>query len=247
MMVWVARSYATTDMHRLTWTDDPATTMTVGWRQIDGEAKVYYDVVDHDLDHTAYSNFQGASTTNNHMGLKSHICHLKDLSADTKYYFIISDGETVSKRYFFKTAPAKLKDFKFIAGGDTKSQGKTRAYLSGRTSNRMVAKLRPLFVLLVGDYTSDSDVASRWVDWFNDWEEDTCSADGRMYPIIPAMGNHESPNGLLDLPNFFGMSGCFYNIDFCEDFMRITALYTGLYGSRVARVSPKAPIKTGGT
>ncbi len=247
-MFFVARSYATTDMHRLIWNDDPATTITVGWRQIHGEAKVYYDVVDHGLDYSAYSKSQEASKKNNHLELNSHFCNIKQLLADTKYYFIIADGKSVSKRYFFKTAPAKLKDFNFIAGGDTKSSNKKSAYISGRMSNRMVAKLRPLFVLFVGDYTSDSDVASRWVEWFNDWDADTCSTDGRMYPIIPVHGNHESPNGLKDLKNLFDTPKTYYNIDFCDNFMRILVLNTQFLSKglkkRVTDTSKKFEVQT---
>ncbi len=216
-------------MHRLIWNDDPATTMTVAWRQLSGDAKVYYDVVDHGVDLSAYGHQKRVTKRNRHLKLNTCFSHLDRLQPDTKYFFLIADGDSVSRRYYFKTAPAKPKDFTFIAGGDTKSSNQPSAYAHGRRSNRMVAKLRPLFVLFVGDFTSNSEKAERWVEWFNDWNEDTCSVDGRMYPIIPVHGNHENPNGLMDLKNLFDTpESVYYTIDFCGDFLRVFVLNTEL-------------------
>lgn len=242
---------AETDMHRLIWNDDPSTTMTVAWRQLSGEAQVYYDVVDHGLDSAAYGNYQAVTKGNNHLGLNTHFTHLEMLLPDTTYYFLIADGDSVSRRYSFKTAPAAPEDFTFIAGGDTKSSDqrkkkgaegsppKKTAYDYGRMSNRMVAKLRPLFVLFVGDFTSNSDKSERWVEWFNDWNEDTCSVDGRMYPIIPVHGNHENPNGLTDLKNLFDTpEGVYYTIDFGGNHLRIFVLNTELSSGQMQKKIP---------
>jgi hypothetical protein len=237
-LVFAAQAHAKTDMHRLIWNDDPATTMTVAWRQLSDDAVVYYDVKDQGLKREAYGMLQSVSQKNDHLGLQTRFAELKKLQPDTVYYFLIADGDSVSRRYSFKTAPNKYADFTFIAGGDTKSsdqrkkkgaQGKKTAYDFGRMSNRMVAKVRPLFVLFVGDFTSNSDKGERWVEWFNDWNEDTCSADGRMFPLIPVHGNHENPNGLKDLKNLFGTpESVYYTIDFCGDFMRVFVLNSEL-------------------
>lgn len=252
MMVGVAGSHAATDMHRLIWNDDPATTMTVAWRQLGDEAKVYYDVVDPGREPASYGNFKCYTRKNDHLGLNTHFSRITMLQPDTKYYFLIADGDSVSRRYSFKTAPAKRKDFTFIAGGDTKSSDQRKkkgvegeppqksAYDYGRMSNRMVAKLRPLFVLFVGDFTSNSDKADRWVEWFNDWNEDTCSTDGRMYPIIPVHGNHENPNGLTDLKNLFDTpESVYYTVDFCDDFMRVFILNTELISGQLKKKMPE--------
>jgi hypothetical protein len=240
-----ADSYAATDMHRLIWNDDPATTVTVAWRQLNDEARVYYDVVDHGLDKSAYTYQLSCTKTNNHLGLNTHFTQLEKLEKDTIYYFLIADKNSISRRYYFKTAPGKPADFTFIAGGDTKSKkpGKpteNTAYDYGRRSNRMVAKLRPLFVLFVGDFTSNSDKAERWVDWFNDWNEDTCSEDGRMYPIIPVHGNHENPNGLTDLKNLFDTpESVYYTIDFCGNLLRVFVLNSELSSKQLGNKVPE--------
>jgi hypothetical protein len=91
--------------------------------------------------------------------------------------------------------------------------------------------------LFVGDFTSNSDKAERWVEWFNDWNEDTCSADGRMYPLIPVHGNHENPNGLTDLKYLFGTpESVYYTIDFCGDFMRVFVLNTELSSGKMDKM-----------
>ncbi len=239
----VTTAFAETDMHRLIWNDDPATTMTVAWRQLSDEAVVYYDVVDYGREAMSYGNIQSTTRKNSHLGISTHFAHLTKLKPDTAYYFLIADGDSVSRRYYFKTASDKYADFTFIAGGDTKSRNKNggnpakkTAYDYGRMSNRMVAKLRPLFVLFVGDFTSNSDKAERWVDWFNDWNEDTCSTDGRMYPLIPVHGNHENPNGLEDLKSLFGTpESVYYTIDLCGDFMRVFVLNSELSSGQMSK------------
>ena len=252
---------ASTDMHRLIWNDDPTSTMTVAWRQLSDEAKVYYDTEARGKDVSAYAHQLAATKKNDHLGLKTHFANLKELKADTQYYFVIADKESVSRPYYFKTASTKADDFTFIAGGDTKSKSKSKKkkskskkkkskssslspYEYGRKSNRMVAKLRPLFVLFVGDFTTNSDVAERWVDWFQDWNDDTCSPDGRMYPLIPVHGNHENPNGLTDLQMLFDTpKAVYYTVDFGTDFFRVfvlnSELSSGQMNSKISDMEAK--------
>ena len=41
-------SFGANDKYRISITDDPATTMTIGWNQISGHSvALFYDVVDH--------------------------------------------------------------------------------------------------------------------------------------------------------------------------------------------------------
>lgn len=262
MLMTAGSASAATDMHRLIWNDDPTSTMTVAWRQLSSTAKVYYDEVDHAKQVDAYAKQMEVTSKNDHLGLKTHFSKLQGLKPDTRYYFLIADEDSVSRRYYFQTSADKPTDFTFIAGGDTKSkknkgkknkknkksksetinsappagqvateelQNDNSPYYFGRLSNRMVAKLRPLFVLFVGDFTSNSDVAERWIDWFRDWNKDTCSEDGRMYPLVPVHGNHENPNGLKDLQNLFGTpESVYYTIDIGGKFMRVFVLNTEL-------------------
>ena len=118
-------------------------------------------------------------------GMNNHFARLEGLEPDAAYYFVICDSEGVGRRLWFKTAPSKPQPFTFISGGDSRSNPEAR-----REGNKLVAKLRPLFVLFGGDY-SGSGTADQWKEWFADWQL-TISEDGRIYPILATHGNHEN-------------------------------------------------------
>ena len=130
-----------------------------------------------------------------------------------------------------RTAPDKPKPFTFVTGGDTKSSGK--AYKAGLASNRLVAKLRPLFVLFNGDFNSGNGTYSvRWHKWLNDWSNLTTTDDGRMIPLIPVHGNHEDGdksvlNKIFNAP-FQGndSTNIYYSLTFGRDFFHVIGLNT---------------------
>jgi hypothetical protein len=183
---------------RLTWApgDDPATTMNVVWDQVRGSgAQVHYDAYD-PLEGcpralARYGLTQAPQRTAVYRGMNNHFAKLSALAPNTAYRFVIADATgAVTDCMWFRTAPNTPQAFTYITGGDTKSSG--NALQAGRWSNRMVAKLRPLFVLFTGDFNSgDGTSDARWQQWLSDWFEGTRSGDGRMYPIIAVHGNHE--------------------------------------------------------
>ena len=185
-------TYAASNKYRLIWNEDPATTITIAWDQVSGtNPVVLYDTVDHGDDASLYPNQQSVTSANTKYGMNTKFCKLTGLKPFTNYYFLIKDSEGAGKRYWFRTAPNTPEEFTFISGGDTKSTGVQLE--AGRASNRMVAKLRPLFVLFNGDFCEDMGTTpSYWQRWLNDWFSQTTSTDGRMYPIIPVHGNHEN-------------------------------------------------------
>ena len=142
----VPKEFAASNKYRLIWNDDPTSTMTVAWDQLEGKSvKVLFDTVDYGRKYWKYRAQQKPSVIENIYEMDNNFTKLENLIADTKYYFVLKDEAGVSKRYWFKTAPDKPKAFTYIAGGDTKSQG--TPLKAGRASNRLVAKLRPLFIL----------------------------------------------------------------------------------------------------
>jgi hypothetical protein len=163
--------------------------------------------------------------------MNNHFAKLTKLKADTAYYFVIKDSESVGERFWFKTAPDKPAPFTFIAGADTKSNGEQLKMT--RLSTRMVAKLRPLFVVFCGDYTSgDGTSAEDWQLWFDDWMELTTTADGRMIPLIPVHGNHENGqkdilHQLFDTPYQNGsQTNIYYDITIAGNLLSVIALNT---------------------
>ncbi len=198
--LWAAlpSAMAATDRHRAMWGADPSTAVTLAWDQTEGgDAMVHYGTEDGGTLATAYPFTKTPDRAEDYKGMRSRFARLTGLQPDTAYYYVVADAGTVSRRFWFRTAPATRQPFPFIAGGDS---GGNRA--ARQQANRMVAKLRPLFVAFTGNMTA-SGTDTQWVEWMNDWQAAT-GADGRIFPVIPARGAQEADNEVLarlfDLP-----------------------------------------------
>ena len=210
---------ASADRIRLVWLNDPSTTVTIGWDQVSGsDAVVKYGTVDHGRAESFYANSKTVDRSVAFRGMKNRFARLNGLLPDTKYYFVLVDDSGVSSRYWFRTAANKPKPFTFIAGGDSRNNRTPR-----RKANRMVAKLRPLFVSFTGDMI-DKDVDAEWIEWLDDWQQ-TVSSDGRMYPLLPHRGNHEKNDGNDTIYNLFDTtSDNYYALTFGGDLLRYYVL-----------------------
>lgn len=215
--------FAKADFYRVSWRSDPATSAVICWNQVSGtDPEVCYDTVDHERKAIDYRNRQKPSRILEYRGMNNHFVRLENLEPDTAYYFVVCDSEGVGRRLWFRTAPAKPQPFTFIAGGDCRTNREPR-----REGNKLVAKLRPLFVLFGGDYTG-SGKPDQWKEWFADWQL-TISGDGRIYPIIATHGNHENADmqmmdKLFDTPN----TNQYYSFGIAGDMMRIWVLNSEL-------------------
>lgn len=233
--VAATNTLAVSDLYRLAWTDDPATTMTIGWRQASGTpVSVEYRVAGTSTwsTHTTISasSFQNLERDPNDVAhtLVSQFATLSRLSADTSYEFRVVDSEGTNTTYWFKTAPDSPQEFTFVAGGDSRPDAATDPTdVARERGNQLVAKIRPLFILFNGDY-HDNGSYDEWITWLSQWQS-TISADGRMYPIVPAHGNHEN-----DVPNMvqqiFGINNAdtYYALNVGGSMMRLYTLNTEL-------------------
>lgn len=198
-----ARAEASTRRYRLSWRDDPSTTMIVAWERYNASGgTVYYGPVDHGTSYSAYPSARGIDRTTTAFGMTHCFSRLTGLQPDTVYYFVIVDSNSTSARYSFRTAPSSPSSFSFIAGGDSRNNRTPR-----QRANELVSKLRPLFVAFGGDYTDDN-TSIQWQEWLDDWQR-TISPDGRMYPILAARGNHDDDAGLNNLFDWPNTSGYF--------------------------------------
>jgi len=210
-------SYSNTQYYRLSYRDDPATTIVVGWSDLGTSinAQVYYGTTDYGTDYQSYPFSHGIDRTVNYKGLNHQFARLSVLTPNTVYYFVIHDDHGTSARMLFKTLPDNANTpITFISGGDSRtgiigefeySQCRTRR----QDANSLVAKIRPSFVTFSGDYVfSIPDIYipstnSDWADWLTDWQL-TITPDGQLIPIIPAFGNHELTDdvyNMFDIPN----------------------------------------------
>mgnify|MGYP005666970769 CR=1 FL=1 len=191
-------SQAQTKYFRLTYNDDPSTTISIGWSGEKGT--VYYGTEDKGINYSEYPNSQEIDRTEFQRGLNNHFVNLKGLNPATVYYFVVKDvNENLSQRFSFMTISDDPNiPISFINGGDTRLAGPiVEAPCNCREDrirgNKMVAKLRPDFVSFNGDFTLNSigsNVNGEWDLWFQDWEHATAE-DGRLFPLMIATGNHE--------------------------------------------------------
>ena len=216
-------AFGEAEFYRLAWRGDPSTTMVIGWNQISGSnPEVCYDILDHGKKAIAYRSRRAPDRVVEYRGMTNHFVRLENLKPDTAYYFVICDSEGVGRRLWFRTAPASPQPFTFIAGGDSRSNPEPR-----RAGNRLVAKLRPLFILFGGDYTG-SGQPHEWKSWFEDWQL-TISEDGRIYPIIATHGNHENADlQMMDMLFDTPQPEQYYSLGIADDLMRIWVLNSEL-------------------
>ncbi len=224
-----------TSQYRATWREDPATTMTIGWAQVSGNNPILcYGTTDHgrelpDPSHCApYTGSKEVDQTYSYKGMDNRFARLTGLSPNTIYYFVIRDSEGVSERMSFKTAPSDPSaEFTFLAGGDSRENSLEPEPVSDphrqvrRKANRMVGKLRPLFVTFNGDFTHKGS-AEQVQNWFTDWQE--TMRDGRLIPVLPAIGDHEKMSAQfswlegVDLMQLFDLTNehAYYKLTFAS-------------------------------
>ncbi len=171
----------------LTWQGDPTTTMTVHWLSR-GEAEV---------DEIAWTPggpdgsdaWRRATGTRHplpHSDRVVHTVELTGLDPDGDYRFRIEGGADV---HAFRTMPADASEpITFIAGGDIYKE------TFDTTMYDVAAAQDPMFAIIGGDIAYDNGEPSRVGRWFrllDAWNRHMVTSDGRLVPMVVAIGNHE--------------------------------------------------------
>ncbi|WP_395789562.1 DNRLRE domain-containing protein [Aquimonas sp.] len=169
--------------------------------------------------------------------LRNHFVRLENLPANTPIYFEACDSTGCGPAHWFLTAPSAASALTFITGGDSRTNRSLR-----QQGNRLVAKIRPLFVMFGGDYTQ-GNTTTEMSEWLSDWElaypQDT--VDGlsvrHAIPLLPTVGNHED-NDQTMLCKLFGVDAdrdgacslrdTHYAVSIGGDFIRAYTLNTQL-------------------
>jgi acid phosphatase type 7 len=179
----------------LTWQSDPATTMTVHWHSREPEIRnrIEYRAAGTLTWHPARGWFRPMLATDRWI----HAVELRGLAPETPYEFRIgSDGRIFS----FRTLPKQLiRPFRFVVGGDTLLQRAAHEKMS-----RVVAGLDPEFAVIGGDLAyadGRADRVDRWIAWFDIWKDVMVAPDGRLIPLVVAIGNHEVQGGSDQTPD----------------------------------------------
>ena len=193
----------------LTWQRDPAHTMTVHWHTVWTQG--YRDPVLQYRREGATTDWLTAAGKVLPMPFTDRMVHtveLTGLAPDTRYVFRLGRrttseaGEFIfspdGPEYPFQTLPNTLsRPVRFVSGGDVYGNGETFAAI-----NRAVAAKNPDFALMGSDiaYANEQPKnASRWFEFLRIWGETMVAADGRLIPIVPAIGNHEVHGDTYDL------------------------------------------------
>jgi len=181
----------------LTWNDDPTSTMTVNWLSLyaEGSDNVWYR---HGTE--AWREQRGTRAPLKPSGLWVRRAQLTGLAADTTYEIAIGNAPPQGTQglYSFRTMPAKLtRPVRFVTGGDMMH---TREMVDAM--NRQAALLDPDFALLGGDLAYANNVlATRYVEFFQSWLNLMRGRDGRLIPMVVAIGNHEVARGYNGRPD----------------------------------------------
>ncbi len=235
-------TFAATSQYTLTFRDDPATTVCIGWSGDPGT--IYYGTTDEGTNYTNYPNTQAITRSGTAHNITRRFSRLTGLTPNTIYYFVIRDdaGQT-SARFYFRTMSDDPNDpISFISGGDTRDGERIPVigtYVENcpsgdcrerrRDGNKLVAKIRPDFIAFNGDLVLNTPVISDTEDELNNWLDDwqlTITSDGRIFPVTFIQGNHEDNS---DVYNLFDVpQDEFYALDFNGGLMRMYMLNSEL-------------------
>jgi len=175
----------------LTWKGDPTTTMTVQWiSSLDQRASVVFY---REKNQNRWFRMIGETSP---LPFSSkyfiHSVELTALQPATEYIFkIITDAQ----EYLFQTMPADLhSSIQFVEGGDMYHD---EIAFVARTCQE-AAKHSPDFALLGGDIAYAVSSArdkhqdiERWITWIKNWHSTMVTPQGRLIPVLSAIGNHD--------------------------------------------------------
>ncbi len=174
----------------LTYQHEPNSTITVIWQTNTPNVGdiVLYDTMSRGGNYSLYRNSTSGSH-HNYAGASGYIhqVELSNLTPSTRYYFICGGPGNYSGERLFKTAPSLFAEFKFVAGGDSRSDSASRTQVSQAMSH-----VDPSFVMHSGDMVYDGGIQSQWDTWFTDVNDNWIGDNNLTIPVIPCLGNHEN-------------------------------------------------------
>jgi hypothetical protein len=198
----------------LTWQRDPVTTMTVhwhtDWKNGFADSVLEYRAIQNG-DDSPWLRAHGHAQQMPFTDRMVHTVELTGLTGDTHYAFRFgrlttreTDGAFIFNAYGtlhkFRTLPATLsRPVRFVSGGDIYG-GSTTDLMANMC--RAAARQDPDFALLGGDIAyvnNEPKAANRWFNFFTIWGETMMTTDGRIIPVVPAIGNHEAHGDTYDI------------------------------------------------
>lgn len=180
---------ATPDHITLTWSDNPAITQTITWRTngvtVNGQVQYAEATASGQFPRQAATVTAGVEGLSTNLGnVATHSVVLTGLKPGTRYIYRVGSPAGWSSPYYFTTAPAAVRPFKFLVFGDSQSIN----YNVWRTTVHNAWRANPdaAFFTNVGDLVDVGQDYAQWQGWFN-------GARGVVdtIPVMPVTGNHE--------------------------------------------------------
>ncbi len=175
----------------LTWKDDPCHSMVVDWHVEDGAPQPGLQY--RKKGSSEWIPAEGEEKPYPFAKRKLFRKELQALEADTTYEFRFGPGARV---LHFQTMPETLKrPVRFAIGGDT------RHNVDWMEKTNLVALSKsPDFVVLGGDLAyenGESGKVKNVIEWFEACNKTLVTPEGRVLPILVAIGNHEVRGGFV--------------------------------------------------
>ncbi len=176
----------------LSWTGDPAKTMTIAWRTDTtvtcGLVQYQAGAVLSGMAKQAKASAYDLATDLGEMRLFT--ATLTGLSSNTKYSYRVGDGSRWSDTHTFSTADPQARAFKFLIFGDSQSSlAGDVPYGAWRTTVHNAYRANPdaRFMVNVGDLVDYGQRYEHWNAWF-----DAAAGVIDSIPVMAVPGNHES-------------------------------------------------------
>ena len=193
-----AGAFADPGQLRVVWADDATRTARVVWTASEDSDEELQWWVPTCLQSACRQTVQPSMSVEVDDGVRAVSANLKGLPAGATIW--VQVGDIVR---WFRTAPSQGA-FSILYGGDSRSDGAQRRIMNRRM--RALVSQNPQIIALAhgGDFIMYGGSWAQWSAWLDDWQQTTTS-DGRVLPIIPARGNHETDGVLYD--RVFGSPG----------------------------------------
>lgn len=173
----------------LTWQRDPTTTITVDWHtsgEIRADTLTYRKKGEADWSREPATSFPFPFSTR-----MIHRVELTDLTPATVYEFKLGQDGRV---FTFRTMPPTLQDsIRFVVGGDVMHRKEWM-----EKTNRRAADYDPDFIVWGGDLAyadGQEENLYRWYKFLDAMKNTLVRPDGRVIPVLVAIGNHEMRGG----------------------------------------------------
>lgn len=168
----------------VTWNGDPTTTVSVDWHLAAGTDLPAVEIRGPGL--AGWKRVEGAPFAFPFSTRTVRRAQIDGLHPGSTYELRVGGGRT----YRYRTMPATLsRPVRFATGGDTRADSAAFGPM-----NRVAAARDVDFVLFGGDLAysnGDPRLVDREAAWYETVTKTLVTAEGRLIPVIAAIGNHE--------------------------------------------------------